>query len=267
MVATKLFSTALVAAALVLPGSALSIIPFQKPMENPHLCDGTGIVDPDGNCNGDGVIDEPPARPPRFGNPPPHEGRDRDGFKFENPSTQCKYMSQPDLWDNFKSLEKDMSKIFTMIHKDVDFTIVGHHPGAGHYTDLLHFYTNALRRYSVCFSQYPEYFRIYPQAIHGGCNSEWSVQEILFLGRTNHGVDFDVINVWVTRWKDGQMVEVRTYIDSMRMTGLLHENELWWNSSTYEEHPNYIPGPTGLPDLDELRGLMRKPDGSRYDDM
>ena len=183
MLAPKLLQCALIAAAFVLPGSALSIVPFQKPLENPDGCDGSGIADP-GKCNGDGVIGEPET-PPHFGHPP--KNKNRDGFKFENPSTDCKYESQPALWDHFKSLEKDMGKIFTLIHKDVDFTIVGHHPGSGHYSDLLHFYINALRRYSVCFGNHPEAFRIYPQAIHGGCNSAWSVQEILFMGKTNHG--------------------------------------------------------------------------------
>lgn len=146
----------------------------QLPLEAPG-CDGSGIVDPDGRCDGNGLIDHPP------------DGKNREGFHFENPSTDCKYVTQMHIWDSFKDLEKDMNKLFTLIHKDVNFTVVGHHPIAGHYNDLLHFYVNALRRVSVLFLDHADKFRIHPQAIHGGCNQRWSVQEVNFQGVMNSG--------------------------------------------------------------------------------
>lgn len=91
------------------------------------------------------------------------------------------------IWDSFKDLEKDMNKLFTLIHKNVSFTVVGHHPIAGHYNDLLHFYVNALRRVSVMFYDHADKFEIHPQAIHGGCNQRWSVQEVNFKGMMNSG--------------------------------------------------------------------------------
>lgn len=145
----------------------------QMTLEDPG-CDGSGLVDPDGRCNGDGIVHDPSPR-------------DREGFEFENPSTDCKYMSQMHIWDSFKDLEKDMSKLFTLIHKNVTFTVVGHHPIAGRYHDLLHFYVNALRRVSVLFFDHADKFKIHPQAIHGGCNRQWSVQEIQFKGVMNSG--------------------------------------------------------------------------------
>jgi hypothetical protein len=145
----------------------------QKTLEDPG-CDGSGLVDPDGRCNGDGIIHDPAPG-------------DREGFEFENPSTNCKFVSQMHIWDSFKDLEKDMSKLFTLIHKNVTFTVVGHHPIAGRYHDLLHFYINALRRVSVLFFDHADKFEIHPRAIHGGCNSRWSVQEIQFKGVMNSG--------------------------------------------------------------------------------
>lgn len=142
-------------------------------------CDGTGIVD-GGHCNGTGVVDDPL---------PKH----REGFQFENPSTDCKYVSQMHIWDSFKDLEKDMNKLFTLIHKDVKFTVVGHHPIAGRYHDLMHFYVNALRRVSVLFFDHADLFEIHPQAIFGGCNAEWSVQEIQFKGVMNSGEHTDIL--------------------------------------------------------------------------
>ncbi|KAJ5689092.1 hypothetical protein N7462_003484 [Penicillium macrosclerotiorum] len=216
-------------------------------------CDGSGLVDPDGRCNGDGIIHDPAPR-------------DREGFHFENPSTDCRFVSQMHIWDSFKDLEKDMSKLFTLIHKNVSFTVVGHHPIAGHYHDLLHFYVNALRRVSVLFLDHVDKFEIHPQAIHGGCNSQWSVQEINFKGVMNSGDEFDIVNVWVTRWFRKQMVEIRTYIDAPRIMDALYKNEIWWNGTTVRDNVQYMPGPAGMPDLKQLEDLMGYPDGRKYEE-
>ena len=111
----------------------------------------------------------------------------RDGFFFENPETDCKYVSQPYIYKAFKTLETDLSRLFTLINKDVQFQIVGHHPGAGIYHDLMHFYVNALRRVSITASEHPDAFRVNPMGIHGGCDEEWSVQEMNFRGQANSG--------------------------------------------------------------------------------
>jgi hypothetical protein len=179
---TMIFTRYLVGAlaASLVPAGAFgrSVFSFfgdtQRPLLKSGCDDGTGIVDPDGHCNGTGVVDDPIPQ-------------DREGFQFENPSTHCKYVSQMHIWDSFKTLEKDMNKLFTLIHKDVKFTVVGHHPIAGRYHDLLHFYVNALRRVSVMFFDHADQFEIHPQGIFGGCNAEWSVQEIQFKGVMNSG--------------------------------------------------------------------------------
>ncbi|OOF92163.1 hypothetical protein ASPCADRAFT_30186, partial [Aspergillus carbonarius ITEM 5010] len=244
-------------------------------------CDGTGLIDPshppNKHCTGDGLI--PPSPDPISPTPTPDPSR--EGFKFENPSTHCAYASQPHIWDSFKILEKDMTKLFTLIHKNVSFTVVGHHPIAGHYTDLMHFYVNALRRVSVLFMDHADKFEIHPVAIHGGCESRWSVQEVEFRGVMNSGgrgkgvADvlvvvagdaFDIVNVWVTRWYEDQMVEIRTYIDAPKIMDALHKNEIWWNGTTARENWQYMPGPAGMPDLKELEGYMGYPDGRKYED-
>ncbi|KAH8799342.1 hypothetical protein F5884DRAFT_869180 [Xylogone sp. PMI_703] len=195
---------------------------------------------------------------------PDVEAAEHDGFYFENPETDCKYVSQPFIYKAFKTLETDMSRLFTLIYKDVHFTIVGNHPGAGVYHDLMHFYVNALRRVAIVGSEHPDKFRVIPKAIHGGCNQEWSVQEMNFQGLSNSGTPFDIINVWITRWSEKeQMVEVRTYIDSMKVTQLLHENENWWNSTRHIHHYEWMPGPTGMPNLTELYSLMPEEDRPR----
>ncbi|RAK95162.1 uncharacterized protein BO80DRAFT_419603 [Aspergillus ibericus CBS 121593] len=242
--------------------------PSPPNIKDDSSCDGTGLIpptNPNNHCTGDGLI---PPSPPSPSPIPPILTPDptRENFTFENPTLECPYPSQPHIWDSFKTLEKDMTKLFTLIHKNVSFTVVGHHPIAGHYTDLLHFYVNALRRVSVLFMDHKERFEIHPVAIHGGCESRWSVQEVRFRGVMNSGDAFDIINVWVTRWHENQMVEVRTYIDAPKIMDALHKNEIWWNGTTERENWRYMPGPAGMPDLKELEGYMGYPDGRRYED-
>ncbi|KAE8387942.1 hypothetical protein BDV23DRAFT_185803 [Aspergillus alliaceus] len=255
LVATTLLTIALGRASLQSQPAQQPILQSLNPREDPG-CDGSGI-DPDGHCSGDGIIDDP--QNPR--------DKEREGFRFDNPSTNCKYVTQMYVWDSFKDLETDMTKLFTLIHKNVSFTVVGHHPIAGHYNDLLHFYVNALRRVSVMFFDYADKFEIHPQAIHGGCDSAWAVSEIQFKGMMNSGDQFDIVNVWVTKWDaNKQMVEIRTYIDAPRIMDALSKNELWWNGSTSRENVHYVPGPAGMPDLKELEDLMGYPDGRKYED-
>ena len=161
--------------------------PQSHPLENPD-CNGSGIADPDRDCNGSGIVNPYPD--------PPSHGPDktREGFLFDNPSTDCAYVTQMHIWDAFKSLEKDMSKLFTLIHRNVSFTVMGNHPIAGHYADLMHFYVNALRRVSVLFLDHAEKFEIHPRAIHGGCGSRWSVAEVNFRGVMNSGTLFSFLS-------------------------------------------------------------------------
>lgn len=78
---------------------------------------------------------------------------------------------------------------------------------------------------------------------------------------------FEVVNVWVTKWYEGQMVEARTYIDQGSVTDALRRNELWTNGTSYRENPQCMPGPSGMPDLEELKKLMQYPDGRKYNDL
>ncbi|CAG8886655.1 unnamed protein product [Penicillium nalgiovense] len=250
MILSQYLSYALLAFLLPSATSGRSILSTfrdrtQSPLLKSGCDDGTGLVDPDGKCNGTGLVDDPM----------PH---DREGFKFENPSTDCKYASQPHIWDSFKHLEKDMSKLFTLIHKNVSFTVVGHHPIAGRYHDLMHFYVNALRRVSMLFIDHADLFEIHPRE---------SMADVMLNGRWRRFSDkFDIINVWFTRWHDGQMVEIRTYIDAPKIMDALHKNEIWWNGTTLRDNLQYMPGPAGMPDLKEIEGMMGYPDGSKYED-
>ena len=108
-----------------------------------------------------------------------------DGFFFENPSLDCKYASQPSIYSGMKTAEKSLSAYVALINKDVQVQVMGHHPLAGIYHDRTHFFVNALYRLSMTFKR--EGFRVNPIGIHGGCDEEWSVQEINFKGQDISG--------------------------------------------------------------------------------
>ncbi|KAH7559091.1 hypothetical protein J3E72DRAFT_379459 [Bipolaris maydis] len=186
-----------------------------------------------------------------------------DGFYFGNPSTDCKHSSQPYIYQQYTRFTDDYTYLSTMLAPDVDFTVVGHHALSGHYHDFKHFYVNAFYRLGSCITEvYPELFKLTLLTIHGGCNEEWSVQEIRGQGRANNGRDFDIINVWVTKWHNGRIVKVRTYIDAVESMIMLKENEVWTNSSTETEHTNFLPGPRGMPDMAALGEFLAK--GGHY---
>lgn len=109
----------------------------------------------------------------------------RDGFYFENPETDCKFVSQPQIYKGMKTAEESLSKYVALIHKDVHVQVMGHHPLAGIYRDRAHFFVDALYRLAMTFKR--ESFRVIPIGIHGGCDDEWSVQEVNFQVEDNSG--------------------------------------------------------------------------------
>jgi hypothetical protein len=67
-----------------------------------------------------------------------------------------------------------------------------------------------------------------------------------------------MVNVWITRWKAGKMVEIRTYVDAARVIRLLYDNEEWSNSTTHTDHTEFRPGPRGMPPMAALERLVEK---------
>ncbi|KAL2002552.1 hypothetical protein VTN02DRAFT_6501 [Thermoascus thermophilus] len=188
-----------------------------------------------------------------------------DDFYFENPSTKCTYASQPYIYKVFSNIDRNVENLFGLIHPNATFTVVGHHPLAGRYHDLRHFYINALYRiYNCARLNYPELYKGTLQYIHAGCDERWSVQELLFEGKANNGLEYRLTNVWVTRWDDGKMVEVRTYVDADDVSRMLFDNEIWSNSSTSTEHDDFMPGPAGMPPDREGPGAQSSSHGHYY---
>lgn len=113
--------------------------------------------------------------------PPPYE----KPLQFDNPRTDCKYVSQPWITSIFKNIATDFSEVFKYVAPDVTFRIMGHHPFAGVYDNPKIAYINSLHRLNNCLKDNEVDSKLW--AIHGGCDSEWTVMELYFNATTNRG--------------------------------------------------------------------------------
>ena len=108
-------------------------------------------------------------------------------FDFENPRTDCKYASQPFIFSLFSTFQEDTADLLAHINPEGDLRIMGHHPFAGRYTTLYDLYVNALWRLVNCLEDNAMGAQVI--AIHGGCDSDWSVQEFHFNGTMKTGTN------------------------------------------------------------------------------
>ena len=113
--------------------------------------------------------------------PPPYE----KPLQFDNPSTDCKYVSQPWIASIFKNIANDFADVFKYVHPDVTFRIMGHHPFAGAYDNPKIAYINSLHRLNNCLKDNEVDSKLW--AIHGGCDSEWTIMELYFNATTKRG--------------------------------------------------------------------------------
>ena len=110
---------------------------------------------------------------------------DKGDFVFENPRTDCKFASQPYIYELFSEIAGHTSVVFEQLAPDAHFTVMGHHPFAGSYHDVRMVYSNSLWRLYNCLQD--RAVDAYVTAIHGGCDDRWAVMEFHFNATTNRG--------------------------------------------------------------------------------
>ncbi|RDW56973.1 hypothetical protein BP5796_13040 [Coleophoma crateriformis] len=178
-------------------------------------------------------------------------------FDFENPETNCKYVSQPWIFDVFQNIATDMEGVFKYAADDITFRIMGHHPFAGHYDNAMVAYANSLWRLNNCLQDRKVDAKIW--GIHGGCDQAWTVMEFYFNATTNRGDFWELTSLWVARWgEDKKLHEVRTYVDAGQIIKTLMDNEIYFNSSDRVYHSDFVPGPAGLPPWMNKTGLAKE---------
>jgi|SRR5271167_469054 len=122
--------------------------------------------------------------------------------------------------DPFKNLETgDGGEFFTHVAEDVDWTVEGTHPLAGHYHSKADFLSHTFEKVGKVL---PSGTQLHVE--HALLSVEWAVVEVRSLATAKNGLRFDNRYCWVCRFADGKIVEVRAYLDSALVAQLFEEN-------------------------------------------
>jgi ketosteroid isomerase-like protein len=122
----------------------------------------------------------------------------------------------------FRGLENgDGTAFFEHVANDVDWTVEGTHPLAGHYRSKSEFRAHTFDKLDKVLPK-GTLLRVEQILVSG----DWSVVELHSLATARNGLRFDNRYCWVCRFDAGEIVEVRAYLDSALVTRLFEENPL-----------------------------------------
>jgi ketosteroid isomerase-like protein len=122
----------------------------------------------------------------------------------------------------FEGLERgDGAAFFQNVAEDVDWTVMGTHPLAGHYSSKKAFIEGTFAKLG----------RVLPQGAqlhveHLLVKDDQAVVELRSLATAKNGMRFDNRYCWVVSFRDEMIVEVRAYLDSAMVTRLFEENPI-----------------------------------------
>jgi|SRR5579871_2673809 len=122
----------------------------------------------------------------------------------------------------FRGLETgDGAAFFEHVAEDVDWTVMGTHPLAGHYPSKKAFIEGTFAKLG----------RVLPQGAqlhleHLLVKDNQAVVELRSLATAKNGMRFDNYYCWVVYFKDEVIVKVRAYLDSAMVAQLFEENPI-----------------------------------------
>ena len=124
--------------------------------------------------------------------------------------------------DIFKSLiAGNGSEFFAHVANDVDWTVEGTHPLAGHYHSKADFLAHTFEKLTKVL---PEGTQLEVQ--HILVSGDWAVVELRSLATARNGLRFDNRYCWVCRFSADKIVEVRAYLDSALVALLFEQNPI-----------------------------------------
>jgi len=120
----------------------------------------------------------------------------------------------------FEKLESgNGSDFFSHVAENVDWTVEGHHPLAGHYQSKIAFFAGTFEKLNKVLPYGTQLHRT-----NTFICGDWAIIELASLATAKNGLRFDNKYCWLTRWEDGLIVEVRAYLDSAMVQRLFDEN-------------------------------------------
>ena len=122
----------------------------------------------------------------------------------------------------FKSLESgNGAAFFAQVADDVDWTVQGTHPLAGHYRSKAEFRDHTFRKLEKVL---PNGTQLHVTNVI--TSGDWAIVELQSLATAKNGLRFDNRYCWVTHFAGGKIVEVRAYLDSAMVQHLFDENPI-----------------------------------------
>src|SRR5580698_3757838 len=126
------------------------------------------------------------------------------------------------VWEIFKGLENgDGAAFFKHVADDVDWTVMGTHPLAGHYRSKKSFIAGTFAKLGQVLPQGAQL-----QVEHLLVNDNEAVVELHSLATAKNGMRFDNRYCWVVYFQDAVIVRVRAYLDSAMVARLFEENPI-----------------------------------------
>src|SRR5277367_1406251 len=122
----------------------------------------------------------------------------------------------------FKGLEYgDGAAFFEHVADNVDWTVMGTHPLAGHYPSKRAFVDATFSKLGKVLSKGAQ-LRVTNEIVAG----DTAVVELVSDATARNGMRFDNHYCWVTRFDRGAIVEVRAYLDSAMVAELFRQNPI-----------------------------------------
>jgi uncharacterized protein len=122
----------------------------------------------------------------------------------------------------FEGLERgDGAAFFQHVAEDVDWTVMGTHPLAGHYSSKKAFIEGTFAKLGRVL---PEGAQLHVE--HLLVKDDEAVVELRSLATAKNGMRFDNYYCWVVYFKDEVIVKVRAYLDSAMVARLFAENPI-----------------------------------------
>ncbi|MGM4910437.1 nuclear transport factor 2 family protein [Rhizobium sp. 768_B6_N1_8] len=122
----------------------------------------------------------------------------------------------------FAHLEQgDGAAFFAKVAEDVDWTVMGTHPLAGHYHSKQEFLAGTFAKLHKVL---PDGTQLSTENIL--IDGDWAIVELRSMATARDGMRFDNRYCWLCRFSGGTIVEVRAYLDSWLVGELFRRNPI-----------------------------------------